>query len=157
MGDSSSVIKSSVIIVWVRVRMDQLEYIIKDLIEVKLKSEDAFLVVKETLTRMGVASRKNMVLYQSCHILHKRSRYYIVHFKELYMLDGCPANFDELDRGRRNTIANILSEWGLVELVDPTKSASPTVPPGHIKILPHAEKKLWTLEAKYEIGNNNNR
>ncbi len=97
--------------------------IIDSLVEVRLVSEDDFLKIRETLTRIGVASRKDRKLYQSCHILHKQGRYYIVHFKELFMLDGKPSNFSEEDTGRRNTIANLVAEWGLVQLIDPSKTS----------------------------------
>jgi len=134
--------------------------IINDLIEVTLASPDDFLKVKETLTRIGVASKKDKTLYQSCHILHKRdkitkqSRYYIVHFKELFKLDGKPTTITEEDLARRNAIANILSEWGLVSLVDKAKSLQPICSINTIKIVPHKEKTNWTLEAKYNIGGN---
>ena len=123
------------------------------LIEIRLKKPDDFLKIKETLTRIGVASKQDKVLYQSCHILHKRQRYYIVHFKELFKLDGKPSSLDESDIARRNTIANILEEWNLLELVDPNKSSHPKCTISQIKILPYKEKKNWRLEAKYNIGN----
>jgi len=122
------------------------------MVEVVLKDQDDFLKVRETLTRIGVASRKDKTLYQSCHVLHKQGKYYIVHFKELFALDGKPANFDQNDIARRNTIANLLRDWGLVTLVDADKSAEPVAPLSQIKILPHKEKDDWTLEAKYTIG-----
>ena len=122
------------------------------MIEVKLNNEDDFLKVRETLTRIGIASRKDMTLYQSCHILHKQGKYYIVHFKELFALDGKSTNFDETDIARRNTIANLISEWGLVKLVSPSKSAEPVSPLGQIKVLPHKDKDTWNLVAKYNIG-----
>jgi len=122
------------------------------MVEVTLENQDDFLKVRETLTRIGIASRKDKTLYQSCHVLHKQGRYYIVHFKELFALDGKPANFDEGDISRRNTIANLLSDWGLIKLVDPNKSADPVAPLSQIKILPHKEKDEWNLEAKYTIG-----
>jgi len=125
---------------------------LETLVEVLLKNEDDFLKIRETLTRIGVASRKDKTIYQSCHILHKQGKYYIVHFKELFALDGKPSNFGDEDRGRRNTIANLLSEWGLVELVEPTKSKEPITPLSQIKVLPHREKRDWTLTAKYNIG-----
>jgi len=131
-----------------------------DLIEIKLAAPDDFLKVKETLTRIGVASKKDKTLFQSCHILHKRdkdtkeSRYYIVHFKELFKLDGKPTTITEEDLARRNTIANILAEWGLVSLLDKTKSASPVAPISSIKIVAHKDKTNWRLEAKYNIGTN---
>jgi len=125
---------------------------IEDLLEVKLKNEDDFLKVKETLTRIGVASRKDKTLYQSCHILHKRGKYYIVHFKELFALDGKNTDFEDNDLGRRNAIANLLSEWGLVEVVNKDKSSSPVAPLSQIKIISYKEKNEWELTAKYNIG-----
>jgi len=121
-------------------------------IEVTLRSEDDFLKVKETLTRIGVASEKNKTLYQSCHILHKRGKYYIVHFKELFALDGKPSSFDEEDKSRRNTIANLLADWELVDLVDESKSSEPTLSMKFIKIIPFKEKQEWELISKYKIG-----
>lgn len=126
--------------------------IVDQMIEVTLEQQDDFLKVRETLTRIGIASRKDKTLYQSCHVLHKQGKYYIVHFKELFALDGKPANFDEADIARRNTIANLLSDWGLIKLVDASKSASPVAPMSQIKIIPHKDKSEWTLEAKYTIG-----
>ncbi len=126
--------------------------ILDSLIEVTLKKPDDFLKIRETLTRIGVASRHEKVLYQSCHILHKRQRYYLVHFKELFKLDGKPSSLSEDDLARRNTIANVLAEWGLLNLVDAKKSESPVCAIGQIKILPFKEKKEWKLEAKYNIG-----
>jgi|TARA_B110000240_G_scaffold48794_1_gene55491 hypothetical protein len=108
--------------------------------------------VRETLTRIGVASRKDKILYQSCHILHKQGRYYIVHFKELFALDGKPTNFSENDQARRNTIANLLSEWGLIALVNPDSSSELVVPLNQLKILSFKEKDQWDLTAKYNIG-----
>lgn len=125
---------------------------LNSLVEVKLNNEDDFLKIRETLTRIGVASRKEKTIYQSCHILHKQGRYYIVHFKELFALDGKAANFGEEDKGRRNTIANLLAEWGLVSLVDPIKSSEPVSPLSQIKVLPFREKDGWNLTAKYNIG-----
>jgi hypothetical protein len=121
-------------------------------VRINLKTRDDFLKVRETLTRMGVASRHEKTLYQSCHILHKKGQYAIVHFKELFKLDGKPTNITDEDIARRNTIANILSEWGLVELVDAKKSQSPVSAPNQIKIIAHKEKNEWTLVAKYNIG-----
>jgi hypothetical protein len=112
----------------------------------------SFLVVKETLSRIGVASRPKKTLYQSCHILHKQGRYFITHFKELFALDGASTDFDETDKARRNTIANLLHEWELVELVDPDKSAEPVLPVSKIFILPFRDKEDWTLQTKYSIG-----
>ena len=125
---------------------------VNDLVEVRLATDDDFLKVRETLTRIGIASRKEKKLYQSCHILHKQGRYYIVHFKELFSLDGKPTNFSQDDVARRNTIVNLLSEWGLVALVTPTASASPVAPINQIKILPFKEKNDWELVPKYNIG-----
>ena len=131
---------------------DIAKWSIDDMVEVKLKEDDDFLKVKETLTRIGIASRKEKKLFQSCHILHKQGKYYIVHFKELFALDGKPTNISENDLERRNTIANLLHEWELVKLVIPEK-AQPTVPIRQLKILPFAEKEDWDLQAKYSIGN----
>ena len=125
--------------------------LVESMVEVNLIG-DSFLKVKETLERMGIASKKDKVLYQSCHILHKQSRYYIVHFKELFALDGKSTNFDESDVARRNTIANLLSDWELVELVEPNKSADPAAPISQIKIIAFKEKDDWTRVAKYNIG-----
>lgn len=128
--------------------------VIHDCVEVTLPSPDDFLKVKETLTRIGVASRRDKTLYQSCHILHKQGRYYIVHFKELFLLDGKAqqTQFDDLDKARRNTIANMLAEWGLVVLVDAAKSAAPVTPISQVTIIPYRDKPTWTLVPKYEIG-----
>ena len=126
--------------------------ILDTLVEVKLINEDDFLKIRETLTRIGVASRKDRKLYQSCHILHKQGRYYIVHFKELFMLDGKPSNFSDEDSGRRNTIANLIAEWGLVQLIDPSKTRDPVALLSQIKVLPYKEKDDWELVSKYNIG-----
>ena len=125
---------------------------ISSLVEVKLKEDEDFLKIRETLTRIGVASRKDKTLFQSCHILHKQGKYYITHFKELFSMDGKPSNFTEDDISRRNSIANLLAEWGLVELVDPNKTKEPVSPLSQIKVLPHKEKDEWNLAAKYNIG-----
>ena len=125
---------------------------IDSMVEVTLRHDEDFLKVKETLTRIGVASRKNKALYQSCHILHKQQKYYIVHFKELFALDGKPTNFSEEDQGRRNTISNLLSEWGLVDIVDSTKTTEPVTPLNQIKIIPFKDKDQWELIPKYNIG-----
>lgn len=126
--------------------------LIDTLVQIRLPNDENFLKVKETLTRIGIASHKEKKLYQSCHILHKQGNYYIVHFKELFMLDGKINNFDEEDKGRRNTIVNLLEEWGLVKTVDPNKIQDPIAPLSQIKILSHAEKNQWELVAKYSIG-----
>lgn len=126
--------------------------LIDDLVQIELTNEENFLKVKETLTRIGIASRKDKKLYQSCHILHKQGKYYIVHFKELFMLDGKVNNFDDEDKGRRNTIANLLAEWGLVKVVESSKTKAPLAPISQIKILPHSERGEWELVAKYSIG-----
>lgn len=128
---------------------------LESMIEVNLKDDDDFLKIRETLTRIGVASHKNKTIYQSCHILHKQGRYYIVHFKELFALDGKPSNFGEDDISRRNTIVNLLAEWGLVSPVNASKSKEPVAPLNQIKVLPFKEKDDWTLEAKYNIGKKN--
>lgn len=125
---------------------------IENLVEVKLPEPDNFLKIRETLTRMGVASKRDKTLYQSCHILHKQGRYYLLHFKELFLLDGKPSDFSEDDVGRRNTIANLLCEWRLLELVEPSKSNTPLAPIGQIKIIPYKEKHEWNLVTKYSIG-----
>jgi hypothetical protein len=126
--------------------------VLESLIEVRLGEEDDFLKVRETLTRIGVASRKDKTLYQSCHILHKQGKYYIVHFKELFALDGKPSDFSEEDKGRRNTIVKLLSDWGLIAVVDPNKIVDPQTPLNQIKILPFKEKNEWSLVTKYNIG-----
>ena len=125
---------------------------INELVEVTLPDPDNFLKVRETLSRIGVASKKDKTLYQSCHILHKQGRYYIVHFKQLFLLDGKQSDFTDDDKGRLNTIANLLHEWELVNLVDKSKSANPVAPLSQIKIISHKEKNEWNLVAKYNIG-----
>lgn len=125
---------------------------LEDFVEVRLPDPQAFLKVKETLTRIGVASKKDKTLYQSCHILHKQGRYYLVHFKEMFMLDGKATDFSEEDRGRRNTIANLLAEWELISLVEPDKSKEPLTPLNRIKIISYMEKPEWNLVAKYSLG-----
>ena len=119
------------------------------MVEVLLNEPDDFLKVRETLSRIGVASRKERTLYQSCHILHKQGRYFIVHFKELFALDGKDTNLSENDIARRNTIANLLNDWGLIEVKG---SVEPMAPLSQIKILSFREKDEWTLETKYNIG-----
>ena len=123
------------------------------MLEVKIKEPDDFLKIRETLTRIGVASRKDQKLFQSCHILHKQGRYFIVHFKELFALDGKTANIFINDIERRNTIAQLLSDWGLIELVGEVTTKAPL---SQIKVLPFKEKNEWTLEPKYNIGKKGN-
>jgi len=125
---------------------------IDNMVEVTLKEADDFLKVRETLTRIGVASKKSETLFQSCHILHKQGKYYIVHFKELFGLDGKPTDFTNDDVARRNTIANLLAEWGLVDLVVPEKSIDPISPLSQIKVIPFSQKGDWDLVTKYNIG-----
>jgi len=129
--------------------------IVNDFIEIKLKTEEDFLKIKETLTRIGVASRKENTLYQSCHILHKQGKYYIVHFKELFLLDGKESSITENDIARRNTIIKLLAEWELLEVVDMNKIDEITAPLNQIKIIPFKEKFEWELVAKYTIGKKN--
>ena len=124
-----------------------------DMLEVTLNEPDDFLKIRETLTRIGVASRKDNKLFQSCHILHKRGRYFIVHFKELFLLDGKPSNLIENDIQRRNTITTLLSDWGLVTMVKPSQ-AKDVAPLRQIKVIPFKEKSQWELCPKYNIGNN---
>ena len=124
-------------------------------IEVSLNEQDDFLKVRETLTRIGVSSRKEKVLYQSCHILHKQSRYYIVHFKELFALDGKPSNISENDIQRRNAIAKLLEEWGLIKVLNPKLLQDNVAPLHQIKIISFKEKDDWELIAKYNIGKKN--
>jgi hypothetical protein len=121
-------------------------------IEIALPTPDSFLKVKETLTRIGISSRKEKKLYQTCHILHKQGRYAILHFKELFILDGKTDTFIEEDASRRNTIVNLLEEWGLVSVIQTEKAQDPVAQLNQIKILSHKEKSNWTLEAKYNIG-----
>ena len=121
-------------------------------IEITLPKPDNFLKIKETLTRVGIASRKERKLYQSCHILHKQGRYVILHFKELFILDGKDNNFSDEDKARRNTIINLLEEWDLLSVVDSSLIEDPVAPLSQIKILSHKEKDSWVLESKYNIG-----
>ena len=125
----------------------------ENMLEVKIKEPDDFLKIRETLTRIGVASRKERKIYQSCHILHKQGRYFIVHFKELFALDGKTANIFINDIERRNTIAQLLSDWGLIELVSVIENKAPL---SQIKVLPFKEKNEWVLEPKYNIGKKGN-
>ena len=122
-------------------------------IEIKLNNEDDFLKVCETLTRIGVSSKKEKKLYQSCHILHKRGRYAILHFKELFVLDGLETDISVTDIGRRNKIADLLDEWELLEIIEPERYEEPSVSLAQIKILPHKDKDDWDLIPKYHIGN----
>jgi len=126
---------------------------LSQLVEVRLRSSEDFLKVKETLSRIGLASKKDNTLYQSCHILHKQGRYYIVHFKELFMLDGKQADFSESDVARRNRIVLLLDEWNLVEIVDKDQVKDPIAPINQVKIIPYKEKSQWNLVTKYTIGN----
>ena len=129
-----------------------IEWTPTSMLEVTLNEPDDFLKVRETLTRIGVASRKDNKLYQSCHILHKQFRYFIVHFTELSLLDGKKSNLEENDVARRNTIATLMSDWGLISIYDKTK-AEPLAPLRQIKIIPFKEKDDWELCPKYNIGN----
>ena len=122
-----------------------------DMVEVVLGEPDDFLKVRETLTRIGVASRKEKKIYQSCHILHKQGKYYIVHFKELFALDGKQTNFSLNDLQRRNRIVQLLSDWGLIKVID-TAKIEDLAPLNQIKVLAFKEKQEWTLESKYNIG-----
>ena len=129
--------------------MEDFNWTQEQMLEVGLKEPDDFLKVRETLSRIGVASRKERKLYQSCHILHKQGRYYIVHFKELFALDGKQTNLSENDIARRNTIANLLNDWGLVNVLGNSENVAPL---SQIKVLSYREKDDWTLETKYNIG-----
>jgi hypothetical protein len=130
---------------------ENVKWSIQDMLEITIKQPDDFLKVRETLTRIGVASRKDKTLFQSCHILHKQGKYYIVHFKELFALDGKLATLSENDIQRRNTIAILLQDWALIDIVEKEKSEN-KAPLSQIKVLPYKEKKEWTLSAKYNIG-----
>ena len=129
-----------------------MSYDIANMLEISFKENDDFLKIRETLTRIGVASRKNKTLYQSCHILHKRGKYYLVHFKELFALDGKESTISENDLARRNAIARLLEEWDLLSILDEEQSSTPLAPMSQIKVLPHKEKPEWNLVAKYNIG-----
>ena len=129
--------------------MEQINWTQDQMLEVGLKEPDDFLKVRETLSRIGVASRKERKLYQSCHILHKQGKYYITHFKELFALDGKVVNLSENDIARRNTITNLLKDWGLVDIIG---NAEPVAPLSQIKVLSFKEKDEWQLETKYNIG-----
>ena len=121
------------------------------MLEVKIKEPDDFLKIRETLTRIGVASRKERKIYQSCHILHKQGRYFIVHFKELFALDGKPSNLSDNDIQRRNTITQLLADWGLISMINPDV-ANDKAPLSQIKVIAFKDKANWTLETKYNIG-----
>ena len=129
--------------------MESINWKQEHMLEVVLKEPDDFLKIRETLSRIGVASRKDKILYQSCHVLHKKSKYYIVHFKELFALDGKDTNLSENDIARRNTIAKLLGDWGLVNVKG---TLEPIAPLSQIKIIAFKEKSEWTLETKYNIG-----
>ena len=129
-----------------------IEWTPSSMLEVTLNEPDDFLKVRETLTRIGVASRKENKLFQACHILHKQGRYFIVHFKELFLLDGKKSNLEENDVARRNTIAQLMSDWGLI-MIENTKQLDPLAPMRQIKIIPFKEKEKWELCPKYNIGN----
>ena len=132
--------------------MDNNDELVKNLVEITFPEKDDFLKIRETLSRIGVASRKDKELFQSCHILHKRGKYYITHFKELFKLDGKPTSIDEGDIGRRNTIVNLLEQWKLVSVVDKSMIVEPSAPLSQIKIIPFKEKTEWKLTTKYSIG-----
>ena len=129
--------------------MEEINWTQEHMLEVGLNEPDDFLKVRETLSRIGVASRKERKLYQSCHILHKQGRYYIVHFKELFALDGKKTNLSENDIARRNTIANLLRDWDLITIIGEVDEVAPL---SQIKVLSFSEKNEWTLETKYNIG-----
>jgi hypothetical protein len=131
--------------------MDSFEDI-HNLVEITFPEKDDFLKIRETLTRIGVASRREKELFQSCHILHKRGKYYIVHFKELFKLDGKPSTIDETDIGRRNSIVTLLEQWKLLSVVDKDKIKEPITPLSQIKIIPFKQKSEWKLTSKYSIG-----
>ena len=130
--------------------MNETSWSPEEMLEVRLNEPDDFLKVRETLSRIGVASRKDKTLFQSCHILHKQGKYYIVHFKELFALDGKDTNLSENDIARRNTIANLLTDWGLVDVVGTSKIEA--APLSQIKVISFKEKNEWKLETKYNIG-----
>tara|TARA_R100001591_G_scaffold72992_1_gene81027 strand:+ start:278 stop:706 length:429 start_codon:yes stop_codon:yes gene_type:complete len=132
--------------------MDSTDKVVESLVEVTLDDPQDFLKVKETLTRIGVSSRVGNKLFQSCHILHKRGKYYITHFKELFALDGLPSKMTDDDYGRRNTIVGLLAEWNLVKIVDPKKCEEPLASLRRIKIISHKNRHEWDLIPKYHIG-----
>ena len=126
--------------------------LVDSFVEIELPAQENFLKIKETLTRIGISSKTEKKLYQSCHILHKKGKYYIVHFKELFMLDGLQTDFPDTDKARRNTICNLLAEWGLLKIKTSEKTKDPIVPISYLKILPFGEKREWQLIPKYNIG-----
>lgn len=130
----------------------EIEELLDDLIWVTLAEPDDFLKVRETLSRIGIASFKERTLTQTAHILHKQGQYAIVHFKQLFLLDRKPSDFTQEDRARLNTIANLLQEWGLIELVDPKKTEAPVAPLSAVNIVRYKEKSQWTFVTKYSIG-----
>ena len=129
-----------------------MSYDIENMLEISFTENDDFLKIRETLTRIGVASRKDKTLYQSCHILHKRGKYYLVHFKELFALDGKESSISENDLARRNAIARLLEEWGLLKIIVSEQASTPLAPMSQIKVLPHKEKSEWSLVATYNLG-----
>ena len=136
----------------VPVANQELEQLLATFIEIEVPTSDAFLTIRETLTRMGVPSKDYKTLYQSCHILHKRGKYYIVMFKELHKLDGKFSTMDEEDLARRNTIANLLEQWGMVTIKNKDVSSSPILARSGLTVIPFAEKNKWKLQAKYTLG-----
>jgi hypothetical protein len=135
--------------------MNDQDQLVEQLIEVTFEERDDFLKIRETLSRIGIASRREQELFQSCHILHKRGKYYIVHFKELFRLDGKPTTLEESDIGRRNTICNLLQQWKLLKVLEPSRIETPIVPLSQVKIIPFKEKTEWKLTTKYSIGSQN--
>ena len=126
--------------------------VLDSLVEINIVEQEDFLKIKETLTRIGVASKKEKKLFQSCHIFHKQGRYYITHFKEMFMLDGKPSDFSDEDKGRRNRIIELLQDWELLTVLQPDKIKEPMASMAQIKVLSHKEKGEWSLEPKYHIG-----
>jgi len=126
--------------------------VLNSLVEVRIAEDEDFLKIKETLTRIGVASRKEKKLFQSCHIFHKQGKYYIVHFKEMFLVDGKPSDFSDEDKSRRNKIIELLEDWGLLKVVERETIKEPLAPMNQIKIISHKEKAEWSLESKYNIG-----
>ena len=132
---------------------DYIEKLLCTFIEIEIKEQSDFLKIKETLTRIGVAAANKETLWQSCHILHKKGKLYIVHFKELFALDGKQTDFDQTDIGRRNTIAKLLEDWSLLTIVNPEQCKEPMAPLFQIKVIAHKDKPKWQLIPKYSIGN----